>query len=310
MEVVNPSYYMVANVETTCDADGQLDPREVIEVSLVAIEVKNLSIISDFQRYVRPEVHSELTPFCVAQTGIGQSHVDQSDVLEDVLEEIKEWVQHLTQPDDRIQLVSFDHKPMVILNEQANDEELDLPQWCKSWVHLGSVFKRHFCLKGNSNLSEALSYLGITAIESGQQGVDKAQNAAKLQIDLIKLDARMEPVSDQDSHHSSRITEEKPGDWTCDRCDFLNFARRNFCKKCGNQRPGYVASPRSNDTPSEGRPGDWSCKRCNFHNFARRNFCKDCGAPRQGGAPRGGGGGGGGYGGGYGGDRDDYDSRY
>jgi hypothetical protein len=38
MEVVKPSYYLVANVETTCDADGQLDPKEVIEVSLVAVE--------------------------------------------------------------------------------------------------------------------------------------------------------------------------------------------------------------------------------------------------------------------------------
>jgi inhibitor of KinA sporulation pathway (predicted exonuclease) len=252
MEVVNPSYYLVANVETTCDVDGQLDPKEVIEVSLVAVEVNTLSIISDFQRYVRPEVHSELTPFCVAQTGIGQSHVDQSDVLEDVLDEIKEWVEHLTQADDTTQLVSFDHNPMVVVNEQASDEELDLPEWCTSWVHLGSVFKRHFCLKGDSNLSEALNYLGITPTESGQQGVDKAQNAARLLIDLIKLDARMESVSDQDSHQPTNSTEGKPGDWACDRCGFLNFARRNFCKTCGDQRPGYVASPRSNDTSSEG----------------------------------------------------------
>ena len=162
MEVVNPSYYLVANIETTSDVDGQLDPKEVIEVSLVAVEFDSLSIVSDFQRYVRPEVHSELTPFCVAQTGIGQSHVDQSDVLEDVLDEIRDWVDHLVQPDDSIHVVSFNHNPMVTLNEQASDEELDLPEWCTSWVHLGSVFKRHFYLKGNSNLSEALSYLGIT----------------------------------------------------------------------------------------------------------------------------------------------------
>ena len=91
MEVVKPSYYLVANVETTCDVDSRLDPQEVIEISLVAVETQELSVISDFQRYVRPEVRSELTPFCVAKTGIGQSHVDQSDVLEDVLEEISDW---------------------------------------------------------------------------------------------------------------------------------------------------------------------------------------------------------------------------
>ena len=88
MEAVKHSYYLVANVETTSDSDSRLDPREVIEISLVVVEAESLSVLDSFQRYVRPEVHTELTPHCVAQTGIGQSHVDESDVLEDVLDEL------------------------------------------------------------------------------------------------------------------------------------------------------------------------------------------------------------------------------
>ena len=60
-----------------------------------------------------------------------QSHVDQSDVLEDVLEEILDWVENFTDLEDQvtIQLVTFHHRPLVVLKEQAQDEELDLPVW-------------------------------------------------------------------------------------------------------------------------------------------------------------------------------------
>ena len=307
MEAVSPTYYLVFNTETTCDVSKQLDPREIIELSVVAVSADELLITSDFQRFVRPEVHPELTPFCVAETGVGQSQVDQSDVLEDIMAELEEWVDHLPADASQLMIISYTHPQMLVLKEQSSDEELNLPSWLDQWVNLRRSFKRHFYLKRPQSLNEALNYLGIEAAESGQSGIDKAHNAAKLLIDLIKLDARMVAVSDQDSYKSDKpAVQEKPGDWRCDGCNFLNFARRNFCKDCGSAKPGYTPSqnPRPQNS-GESRPGDWNCERCNFSNFARRKFCKDCGASRPGGAaqPSGGGygGGGGGYGGGGGG---------
>ena len=296
-------YYLVVNVEATAEANRLLDPQEVIELSIAAVDAETLSVVSDFQRYVRPEVNPELTPYCVAQTGIGQQQIDQSDVLEDVLQEAEEWVDQLGEHTKTSMLVSYDKRGLKVLIDQAADEELSIPDWLESWIDLSSAFKQHFCLKGYRNLNDALNYLGIPAVDSDQLGVDKAHNAAKLLIDLIKLDARMEPVSDQENYSEDKPSvEEKPGDWRCERCNFLNFARRNFCKDCRTQRPGYVIPERNHapESPNEGRPGDWSCERCHFHNFARRNYCKDCGAgrPRSGGE--------GGYGGGHGGGRGGY----
>ena len=61
MEAVNSTLFLVVNVETTCDVTKRLDPREVIELSAVAIDRESLVIKGDFQRYVRPEVNPELT---------------------------------------------------------------------------------------------------------------------------------------------------------------------------------------------------------------------------------------------------------
>jgi inhibitor of KinA sporulation pathway (predicted exonuclease) len=309
-EEASPTPFLVVNIETTCDLNQRLDPQEVIELSVVALDPNTLSTIADFQRFVRPEVHPELSPFCVAETGIGQAYIDQSEVLEDVLEELSQWVEELTANSELIQVFSFTHSQLQVLKQQAQDEELDLPIWLETWVNLCATFKKHFQIKGFQTLDKALAYLGTTTDESGEPehtGLAKAHNATKLLIDLIKLDARMEAVSEQDSYKSDKpAVQEKPGDWRCDRCNFLNFARRNFCKDCGATKPGFTPSQNQRNgqfSQGEGRPGDWKCERCNFNNFARRNFCKDCGASRPGGAPqRNGGGYGGGYGGeGYGG---------
>ena len=302
MEVVSPTNYLVVNVETTCDVSRRLDPREVIELSVTLVTKDDLEVSDAFHRFVRPEVNPELTAYCVSQTGIGQSQLDQSDVLEDVLIELNDWVSDQSLDPATISAVSFTHPQMRVLKEQAADEELDLPSWLNTWINLRAVFRSHFQLKRPQRLSEALHYLGIPPTESDLSGVDKAQDTAKLLIDLIKLDARMDTVSDQDSYFSNKpAVVEKPGDWRCERCNFLNFARRNFCKDCGATKPGYTPSQAPRVSATEGRPGDWNCERCNFHNFARRNFCKDCGAPRPGGAQRSGGHGGGYGGGGYGG---------
>ena len=117
MEAVSPTYYLVFNIETTCDVSKQLDPREIIELSVVAVSADELLITSDFQRFVRPEVHPELTPFCVAETGVGQSQVDQSDVLEDIMAELEEWVDHLPADASQLMIVSFVFSRTFICSE-------------------------------------------------------------------------------------------------------------------------------------------------------------------------------------------------
>jgi len=86
----------------------------------------------------------------------------------------------------------------------------------------------------------------------------------------------------------------KPGDWNCEECGYLNFARRAECnsKSCKAPRPvrGRGISSRVGQT-SRGsggwgksrveRGGDWNCGKCEFMNFARRTECKDCGEPRD-----------------------------
>ncbi|KFH65871.1 hypothetical protein MVEG_07974 [Podila verticillata NRRL 6337] len=82
----------------------------------------------------------------------------------------------------------------------------------------------------------------------------------------------------------------RPGDWTCNMCQFVNFSSRRACLKCSAPSPeGVLPSQPANFTS-----GDWMCTnaQCNFHNYASRTQCLRCGTVRPGIS----GGSGGGYG--------------
>jgi len=76
----------------------------------------------------------------------------------------------------------------------------------------------------------------------------------------------------------------KPNDWPCHKCSNSNYADRQSCNRCGEQRQ---ASSTSESKPAVGviKQGDWPCHKCSNNNFASRQSCNRCGEQRQGPAP-------------------------
>ncbi|KAF5202418.1 Ranbp2-type zinc finger protein [Thalictrum thalictroides] len=69
------------------------------------------------------------------------------------------------------------------------------------------------------------------------------------------------------------------GDWTCPKCDNVNFAFRTTCnmKKCGTPRPSLGPNQ-----PSGVPDGSWTCNKCENINYPFRTVCnkKGCGNER------------------------------
>lgn len=60
---------------------------------------------------------------------------------------------------------------------------------------------------------------------------------------------------------------QKPGDWVCPNCDFMNFNRNSRCREC------QVFRPRQEQ---EVLLGDWECLKCRYLNFSRNRYCREC----------------------------------
>eukprot|EP00747_Dinoflagellata_sp_TGD_P211504 gnl/TRDRNA2_/TRDRNA2_84748_c0_seq1.p1 gnl/TRDRNA2_/TRDRNA2_84748_c0~~gnl/TRDRNA2_/TRDRNA2_84748_c0_seq1.p1 ORF type:complete len:631 (+),score=77.73 gnl/TRDRNA2_/TRDRNA2_84748_c0_seq1:58-1950(+) len=88
------------------------------------------------------------------------------------------------------------------------------------------------------------------------------------------------------SQHS--LTEARPGDWLCERCGDLQFAKNVECRKCGEPRKPTVrpidsaaaGTKRARDAEQTLRAGDWWCDSCGDHQFATRRECRSCGKPK------------------------------
>merc|ERR1719474_578000 len=71
---------------------------------------------------------------------------------------------------------------------------------------------------------------------------------------------------------SASGSQRRPGDWSCVKCSFHNFASRALCYKCDNRKPQEAM-----------RPGDWICE-CKSHNYVNRETCFRCSKPKPTGA--------------------------
>lgn len=72
------------------------------------------------------------------------------------------------------------------------------------------------------------------------------------------------------------------GDWSCAKCNDLQFASRTHCRKCNEPKPLAVAAVLAGvAVPAPPlRSGDWLCKACNDVQFGSRNTCRKCNASK------------------------------
>lgn len=103
-----------------------------------------------------------------------------------------------------------------------------------------------------------------------------------------------------------------PGDWICDKCGDLQFARNAFCRMCHGKgkkaeestvavvgdKAAAKGKGKGKAAGGKGKEGDWVCGSCGDQQFAKNSMCRMCGAAK----PFTGGFGSGGYGGGGGSD--------
>ncbi|KAK2976725.1 hypothetical protein RJ640_000745 [Escallonia rubra] len=61
----------------------------------------------------------------------------------------------------------------------------------------------------------------------------------------------------------------KRGDWICQKCSFMNFARNIKCLECDESRPKRQLTG-----------GEWECPQCSFFNYGRNKVCLRCDCKR------------------------------
>ncbi|MBW8808955.1 MAG: exonuclease domain-containing protein [Lysobacter sp.] len=172
-----PAHYLLIDFEATC-ADDQSLPRtqmEIIEIGAVMVETQTLSVIDEFQSFVRPVRHPRLTGFCTRLTSIRQADVDAAPSFAQMLEAFKPW---LYQYRDFV-WGSWGDYDLHQLQQDCDFHRLPNPIGAPH-RNIKQAFAQAQGLAKKPGLGGAIGMAGLTFAGTHHRGIDDARNIARL----------------------------------------------------------------------------------------------------------------------------------
>jgi inhibitor of KinA sporulation pathway (predicted exonuclease) len=174
---ITNDYYLIVDLEATCSDDGTVPRREmeIIEIGALMQSARTFEVDSEFQTFVRPVRHPELTRFCTALTGITQREVANAPIFGEALKAMTEWMHAFGDSlfcswgdYDRDQFLQDCEFNQVTYPFQSGHKNLKAEV---SYI-LGK--------KKKLGIADAVRYLGMDFEGSHHRGLDDARNIARI----------------------------------------------------------------------------------------------------------------------------------
>lgn len=169
-------HYIFLDLEATCAKDNGIAraERETIEVGAVALNAQR-QVISEFQEYIRPVLHSKLTDFCCELTGIRQSQVDTAAFFPHVFQRFSAWVSGL----EDCFLFSWGHydRKQLVQDCRRHGIEYTLP---KGFMDFKNLFFKKQKLLTRAGLEATITQLGLRFEGRAHSALADARNTARL----------------------------------------------------------------------------------------------------------------------------------
>ncbi|XP_021865403.2 zinc finger protein VAR3, chloroplastic [Spinacia oleracea] len=126
---------------------------------------------------------------------------------------------------------------------------VDLMEFLLSYAHMAE--NKQICSSVESTVRKLFSELAKS----------KGSSVEPLATGQKQLSERYEKAS----RSPGKNLEMKKGDWICQRCSFMNYAKNSQCLECKEHRPQKLLTG-----------GEWECPQCDFCNFGRNVVCLRC----------------------------------
>ncbi len=178
---ISQHYYLIIDLEATCCDDNSF-PRqemEIIEIGAVMLDAKTLEVVSEFQSFVQPVQHPQLTSFCTKLTSIQQSHVDAAPKYPEVHQSMIDW---LSKYDDWM-FCSWGAYDARQFESDCQYHQLEYPFGLpikKNHLNLKIAFSEVNGFRKRFGMQKALSLTGLELQGTHHRGIDDARNIARI----------------------------------------------------------------------------------------------------------------------------------
>jgi inhibitor of KinA sporulation pathway (predicted exonuclease) len=172
----------VIDLESTCDEPTNPAPQEIVELPVVLVDLRTLSLGAAWRTYVRPTEHPTLSAFCTRLTGITQAQVDGGVCLATALAELDAFLSaHVPRGSSLLSATWSDWDLQHMLASEARWRKLPLPEYLQSWCDLRSEFRKQYP-RAQGGLEEACATAGVPWEGRAHCGLDDATNTARLAV--------------------------------------------------------------------------------------------------------------------------------
>lgn len=170
------SFYLVIDLEATCDDGGRMPSRqmETIEVGAVLVDAATLTPAGEFQSFVRPVRHPALTPFCTRLTTITQAQVDRAPRFPEALAALRRFLAGR----DAL-FCSWGRYDKSQLEQDARHHGVALPFGGRH-LNLKERFSQRLGESRRYGMAGALARVGLALEGTHHRGIDDARNIARL----------------------------------------------------------------------------------------------------------------------------------
>ena len=166
---------LVIDLEATCCDRGTV-PRERMEIIEVggALATWDGDVLGTFVRFVRPQEHPTITPFCTELTSITQQDVDGASIWKDVAKELDAFAtKHKVTT-----WGSWGGYDLRQIIRESKRKKVDIPLKRLTHVNIKAEFRRVH--KVTMGMSEAMQLVGLPLIGTHHRGIDDAVNIAHM----------------------------------------------------------------------------------------------------------------------------------
>jgi inhibitor of KinA sporulation pathway (predicted exonuclease) len=175
-----PPYYLVIDVEATCDEDHRIprEQTEIIEVGAVLCEAGRLQPQAEFQTFVKPFRHPKLTPFCTQLTSITQAEVDAAPGFAQAMASLSRFLGEQG-VQGRFLFCSWGDYDRLQFARDERRLGIRAPLGSQH-LNLKEAFLRRSGDGAKLGVGQALRRVGLRFAGTAHRGIDDARNIARL----------------------------------------------------------------------------------------------------------------------------------
>jgi len=167
--------YIVYDLEATC-WEGNTTGRQQETIEIGAVKLNRYGeVLDSFSRFVKPEIHPFLSPFCLHLTQIDQADINRASKFPSVIEDYMDWIGL----EEEYILASWGNFDRIQLERDCKLHRLE-DDWLINHINLKKQYARLKRINNPIGLKKAVKKEGFEFTGMHHRAIADAENLTKI----------------------------------------------------------------------------------------------------------------------------------